>query len=221
MWYVERILSQCGSVYVISIDINGNRLNLIPEGLSRLGGIRTMYANNNLVEILPESFIRTFAFLRILNLSDNALRRLPDNLGDLKLLSEFRVSNNKLSWLPKSMETLKCLQDFHCKRNAGLRDFQVEITYNRSKAKKFLSEYFQFYSCRQVALLVMLICRQEFAFVGKDVIVLIGKAIYATRKDPAWETPPVVPLTRKKTLTGIRERKKNLTKENSQKCVIV
>jgi Leucine-rich repeat (LRR) protein len=77
--------------------------------------LRKINCSRNAIKTLTSSTMPQFSFyhlryVRIINLSLNKIRRLPDNFGALKYLEELNLSNNMISKLPASIFNLKTLR---------------------------------------------------------------------------------------------------------------
>jgi len=89
---LERALKEPERVY--RLDLSGQKLKELPEGLFALVN------------------------LNALDLSGNKLKELPDRLAELKHLQELRVSRNKLVTFPPAICQLRHLKRLDLSRNA-------------------------------------------------------------------------------------------------------
>ena len=106
------------------LNLSGNRLRSLPAGLSRLHRLKIIFCSDNRFTELPEVLgdcpalqvvgfkacdikrVPTAALpraLRWLILTDNAIERLPDALGERPLLQKLMLTGNRLSALPEGM----------------------------------------------------------------------------------------------------------------------
>jgi len=103
------------------LNLSGNRLRSLPPALSRLHRLKTIFCSDNLFTELPEVLgdckaLQVVGFkaceiarvpaaalppaLRWLILTDNAIERLPDALGERPLVQKLMLAGNRLSGLP-------------------------------------------------------------------------------------------------------------------------
>lgn len=91
--------------FVVALDLSSNNLvGLIPENLTRLGGLLALNLSyNHLTGAIPE-MIGDMTFVESLDLSNNQLSgMIPTSISDLTMLSHLNLSNNNLSGrIPKS-----------------------------------------------------------------------------------------------------------------------
>lgn len=106
------------------LNLSGNRLRSLPAGLSRLHRLKIIFCSDNPFYELPEVLgdcpalqvvgfkacaierVPTAALpqaLRWLILTDNAIERLPDALGERPQLQKLMLTGNRLSALPDGM----------------------------------------------------------------------------------------------------------------------
>jgi len=109
------------------LDMTDNQLKTLPDDFRKLKNLKILFLSNNLFEEVPpvlatcpklsmigfrNNHIRTLTenalplTTRWLILTDNALEKLPDSIGDLSQLQKCMLSGNKLTALPQSMS--KC-----------------------------------------------------------------------------------------------------------------
>ena len=109
------------------LDMTDNQLKTLPDDFGNLKNLKILFLSNNLFEEVPtvlaacpklsmigfrNNHIRTLAEnalplnTRWLILTDNALEKLPDSIGDLSQLQKCMLSGNQLTALPQSMS--KC-----------------------------------------------------------------------------------------------------------------
>lgn len=67
-----------------------------------LRNLQELYADDNSIEILPESILFC-TLLEQLDVSSNRLLNLPTDLGDIINLTDLTLSHNCLSYLPNSI----------------------------------------------------------------------------------------------------------------------
>jgi hypothetical protein len=121
------------------LDLSGNALSTLPEGLARLSKLHTLFASNNRYTALPAVLGRlpaldTLGFkanqiadlpaaalaptLRWLILTDNRLTALPDTLTDCCQMQKLMLAGNRLHRLPRGMGRLRRLELLRLSANA-------------------------------------------------------------------------------------------------------
>lgn len=119
------------------IDLSSNKLRFLPTEILLLTNLVTLNLKGNLLEALPndvpnksdkasKGFTNSpnlriantmswsnFSKLEELNVSDNKLRRLPDNLGACKNLKSLIIIGNQLCEIPASLANLGGLESLH------------------------------------------------------------------------------------------------------------
>lgn len=86
------------------VFISNNKLNHVPKVFAKLQNLSMIGLRNNHIEIFEENSLPLCT--RWLILTDNNLMKLPNSIGDLKLLQKCMLSGNQISELPKSFS--KC-----------------------------------------------------------------------------------------------------------------
>lgn len=113
------------------LDLTGNQLNALPDELARFGKLRIIFCSENRFTELPEVLGRCPALtmvgfkanriatvsakalpagLRWLILTDNAIERLPDELGQCDALQKLMLAGNCLRELPASLANCRNLE---------------------------------------------------------------------------------------------------------------
>lgn len=106
------------------LNLSGNRLTDLPDDMGRLHKLKIVFGSNNLFTRLPESLgdcaaLEVVGFkatcirevspqalppsLRWLILTDNAIERLPDALGERPALQKLMLAGNRLQALPEGL----------------------------------------------------------------------------------------------------------------------
>jgi Protein kinase domain/Leucine rich repeat len=106
------------------LNLSGNRLSALPHDLSRLHRLKIVFCSDNPFTELPEvlgdcAALQVVGFkacdithvpaaalppaLRWLILTDNAIERLPDALGERPLMQKLMLAGNRLSALPEGL----------------------------------------------------------------------------------------------------------------------
>lgn len=92
-------------VHIEFLDLTGNRLTRLPEGVSEFRRLRWLGLNFNALEALPED-LGAWAVLERLYLRRNRLTRLPEGVGQLPRLLELDLQGNLLTEVPESFVEL-------------------------------------------------------------------------------------------------------------------
>ncbi|QET78265.1 leucine-rich repeat-containing protein kinase family protein [Aeromonas veronii] len=113
------------------LDLTGNQLSTLPDELAGFGKLRIIFCSENRFTELPEVLGRCPALtmvgfkanqivtvsakalpagLRWLILTDNAIERLPDELGQCDALQKLMLAGNRLRELPTSLANCRKLE---------------------------------------------------------------------------------------------------------------
>ncbi|MBA2799045.1 leucine-rich repeat-containing protein kinase family protein [Aeromonas veronii] len=113
------------------LDLTGNQLSALPDELAGFGKLRIIFCSENRFTALPEVLGRCPALtmvgfkanqiatvsakalpagLRWLILTDNAIERLPDELGQCDALQKLMLAGNRLRELPASLANCRNLE---------------------------------------------------------------------------------------------------------------
>ncbi|MFM5432558.1 leucine-rich repeat-containing protein kinase family protein [Aeromonas veronii] len=113
------------------LDLTGNQLSALPDELAGFGKLRIIFCSENRFTELPEVLGRCPALtmvgfkanrittvsaralpagLRWLILTDNAIERLPDELGQCDALQKLMLAGNRLRELPTSLANCRKLE---------------------------------------------------------------------------------------------------------------
>ncbi len=88
------------------LDIRGNEITKLEEEICKnLSGLKKLDARNNKIKEVSVH-VKAMMQLQILRLDHNELSVLPNEVGELKMLSELSFSNNKVQILPQSLSRL-------------------------------------------------------------------------------------------------------------------
>lgn len=124
---------------LVKLDMMHNELKLLPEYMGDLRKIEFIYAqhndidklpllegcenlqelhiSNNYIKEIPERFCETLPNLKVLDLRDNKIEKLPDDIQMLQSLMRLDLSNNTISSLPSSLCTLAHLVSLQVEGN--------------------------------------------------------------------------------------------------------
>lgn len=121
------------------LDVSGNALGSLPDGLARLTRLHTLFASSNRFTALPPVLGRlpaldTMGFkanqiadvpaqavaptLRWMILTDNRIAALPSTLGDCSRMQKLMLAGNRLTRLPPGMGRLQRLELLRLSANA-------------------------------------------------------------------------------------------------------
>jgi GTPase SAR1 family protein len=114
-------------VHLEFLDLTGNRLTRLPEGVSGFWRLRWLGLNFNALEALPED-LGAWAVLERLYLRRNRLTRLPEGVGQLPRLLELDLQGNQLTEVPGSFAEL--LERGGPKGKPGIDAVYVELEGN-------------------------------------------------------------------------------------------
>lgn len=132
------------------LDLSNNRLSDLPDDLHRFSKLRVLFASNNQFRHVPDSIGRCDgltmigfkhnhiemvsqsclpASTRWLILTDNCIRQLPANFGDLLHMEKLALAGNHLTALPDSMRQMQKLALLRIAANqlVGFPDVLLEL----------------------------------------------------------------------------------------------
>lgn len=113
------------------LNLSGNRLSTLPDDLTRLKKLKIIFCSDNQFTHLPEvlgafEYLNMVGFkanqiqhcpdaaisnkLRWLILTDNALTKVPENIGDCQHMQKLMLAGNQLHALPESLIACKNLE---------------------------------------------------------------------------------------------------------------
>jgi Leucine-rich repeat (LRR) protein len=121
------------------LDIMNNSIKFLPEYMGDLRKIEFIYAqhndidklpdldgcehlqelhiSNNFITEIPERFCEKLPSLKVLDLRDNKIEKLPDEISMMQSLMRLDLSNNSIYSLPTSLCTLAHLVSLHVEGN--------------------------------------------------------------------------------------------------------
>jgi Leucine-rich repeat (LRR) protein len=103
-------------VHLIHLELNTCELEIIPEDIGDLVGLKILLLDENSIECLPNSFCN-LKNLKKLSLHSNKLICLPEQFGNLQYLKWLSLHFNKLEFLPESFGNLTQLQRLSLHQN--------------------------------------------------------------------------------------------------------
>jgi len=106
-----------GKSALTELELSGNKLKTIPEGLFNITALRELSLSRNEISELPEALTR-LQRIRTLDLADNVISSLPASISALQSLREFNLSYNRLTSLPPEFTKLTGLCVLHLMYNS-------------------------------------------------------------------------------------------------------
>lgn len=107
------------------LDIGEMELNMIPDKVFELEGLRILWAHTNNIQVVPK-LVGQVKELTQLRLFGNQLRWLPDEVGECLALQTLFIQNNQLIALPGTIGNLTQLKILAVARNP-LRSLPHEL----------------------------------------------------------------------------------------------
>uniref|UniRef100_A0A672H947 Calponin-homology (CH) domain-containing protein n=1 Tax=Salarias fasciatus TaxID=181472 RepID=A0A672H947_SALFA len=111
----ELPLEVCVFVSVESLNLYQNCLRSLPDALINLQTLTYLNLSRNQLSVLPA--VLCSLPLKVLIACNNKLMSLPENLGQLRHLTELDVSCNEIQNLPSQVGQLEALRDLNIRRN--------------------------------------------------------------------------------------------------------
>ena len=124
---IAKELAKCmqAAVATKKLDIGEMEVNMIPDKVFELDGLRILWAQSNNIEVLPK-LVGSLKDLTQLRIFGNKLRWLPEEVGECAQLQVLWVQNNQLIALPNSLGKLAQLKILAVARNP-LRSLPAEL----------------------------------------------------------------------------------------------
>ncbi|XP_017700351.2 putative disease resistance protein RGA3 [Phoenix dactylifera] len=116
--------SSSSSIKLRRLSIVDEKLEILPDFIIKQTSLRTLaFFHTPLIRDLPEDLFKKLRSLRVLNLSETAIAKLPTSLGDLVHLRYLDLCETPIREIPESMGNLRNLQFLflrNCKYLHGL-----------------------------------------------------------------------------------------------------
>uniref|UniRef100_A0A8C9TUI5 Leucine rich repeats and calponin homology domain containing 3 n=1 Tax=Scleropages formosus TaxID=113540 RepID=A0A8C9TUI5_SCLFO len=109
----------CTFVSLESLNLHQNCLRSLPEGLVHLQALTYLNISRNQLSTLPAPVCSLP--LKVLIACNNKLLSLPEEIGQLRQLTELDVSCNEIQVLPPQVGQLEALRDLNIRRNNLVR----------------------------------------------------------------------------------------------------
>ncbi|XP_008296666.1 leucine-rich repeat and calponin homology domain-containing protein 3 isoform X2 [Stegastes partitus] len=115
----ELPLEVCLFVSLENLNLYQNCLRSLPDGLLNLQALTYLNLSRNQLSVLPT--VVCSLPLKVLIACNNKLVSLPEELGQLRHLTELDVSCNEIQTLPAQVGQLEALRDLNIRRNHLVR----------------------------------------------------------------------------------------------------
>uniref|UniRef100_A0A672Z956 Leucine-rich repeats and calponin homology (CH) domain containing 3 n=1 Tax=Sphaeramia orbicularis TaxID=375764 RepID=A0A672Z956_9TELE len=115
----ELPLDVCVFVSLESLNLYQNCLRTLPDSLLNLQALTYLNLSRNQLSVLPP--VVCSLPLKVLIACNNKLVSLPEELGQLRHLTELDVSCNEIQTLPSQVGQLEALRDLNIRRNHLVR----------------------------------------------------------------------------------------------------
>ena len=165
---------------ITNLWLENNKVEVIPDCVSRLVNLESLELTNNLIQVVPEEVCHCTK-LQGLFLGGNRIR-------------EFRF--------PKAERLLPHLTSIVTEKNAALEEaVQVKVFERREAAHKVVEDLVYAFGplqlCRSVALMLIWARREcphtVLRTLPKELVRMLAQSVYATRRDVAWRLSDSAP----------------------------
>jgi Leucine-rich repeat (LRR) protein len=102
--------------HIISLSINGLKLDKIPSEIGHLEKLTTLVLTQNHLTEIPKE-IGQLRQLNTIDLSGNKIKTLPKEFGQLTQLLKLNLENNEITIVPDTFCQLQRLQELNLKQN--------------------------------------------------------------------------------------------------------
>ncbi len=98
-----------------TLNLSRNQVRELPEELSRLTSLTSLFANTNRLTAIPS--LPSFNLLTTVSIQSNRLRQFPSSLCQVASLTELELQGNQIARVPDSLAQLTNLQHLNLNRN--------------------------------------------------------------------------------------------------------
>ncbi|NWX91276.1 LRCH3 protein, partial [Nothoprocta pentlandii] len=109
----------CHFVSLESLNLYQNCIRYIPEAILNLQSLTFLNISRNQLSTLPVHLCNLP--LKVLIAGNNKLVSIPEEIGQLRQLTELDVSCNEIQTIPPQIGNLECLRDLNVRRNNLVR----------------------------------------------------------------------------------------------------
>ncbi|XP_025900916.1 leucine-rich repeat and calponin homology domain-containing protein 3 isoform X2 [Nothoprocta perdicaria] len=109
----------CHFVSLESLNLYQNCIRYIPEAILNLQSLTFLNISRNQLSTLPVHLCNLP--LKVLIAGNNKLVSIPEEIGQLRQLTELDVSCNEIQTIPPQIGSLECLRDLNVRRNNLVR----------------------------------------------------------------------------------------------------
>ncbi|MCU0446062.1 MAG: leucine-rich repeat domain-containing protein [Microscillaceae bacterium] len=124
--FTSLIEAQQNPAQVFRLQLNSLRLHQLPAEVWQFKQLEELYVSDNYLTNLPDDLAQKLPRLRILDVSNNHLKRLPSALNQLNDLEYLNISFNQITALPTDFAKLQKLQVLNLENNT-FRNLPIEI----------------------------------------------------------------------------------------------
>jgi Leucine-rich repeat (LRR) protein len=102
---------------LIDIHFKAEGLTEIPNFIYKVEKLKFLNLDSNNITDIPEIFVDTLSNINLLSFSNNNIKSLPKNIGNLKSLRALSLDENNITSLPESFGNLENLKDLYLEDN--------------------------------------------------------------------------------------------------------
>jgi Leucine-rich repeat (LRR) protein len=117
-----------------------------PKSMAQLKNLTSLNIGRNRLGEVP-AFVQQLPHLRVLTLSFDSLKTLPDGLGQLRELQELNLLGNDLTDLPRSLEKLPALKKITLGNNCALTHNEKKKAELKKRFPKVTLDFEDMYDC--------------------------------------------------------------------------
>ncbi len=161
--------------------------------------VTSLWLNNSDMEMFPDELTMIFPNIEGISLEHNYLRTIPIRLCSMTKLQWLWLHVNQLQCLPSAMTRLTNLRQLLLSDNAALPTFHIRNTWSRDDTQLLLQRIGAHYgpieaACRRTIVTLLGVRKfrpiPAFAFIGRDVMAIIGKMMWNDCVNGEWVVAP-------------------------------